>query len=72
MSRSLPRLSLLAALWLAGCAGDFGVPAGRTVIRYWDKWSGWEAEAMRAVVDDFNRSQDRIWVEFSSTITDCP
>jgi len=39
---------------------------GRTVIRYWEKWTGFEADAMRAVVDDFNASQDRIFVEYSS------
>lgn len=67
MNFFLLRLPFVFAVFLAGCAGDSAIPPGRTVIRYWDKWSGWEAEAMRAVVDDFNRSQDRIWVEFSST-----
>jgi ABC-type glycerol-3-phosphate transport system substrate-binding protein len=38
---------------------------GRTVIRYWEKWTGAEAGAMRAVVDDFNASQDRIFVDYS-------
>lgn len=42
-------------------AGD-----GRVVLKYWEKWTGFEAEAMRSVVDDFNRSQDRIFVEYSS------
>ncbi len=35
-------------------------------ITYWEKWSGFEAEAMRAVVDQFNASQDRIFVDFVS------
>ena len=44
----------------AGVAGP--LRAARVTIDYWEKWSGFEAEAMRAVVEDFNRSQDRIEV----------
>jgi len=36
---------------------------GRTRIEYWEKWTGFEGEAMQAVVDKFNRSQDKIWVK---------
>lgn len=43
-----------------------GADDGHVVIRYWDKWTGFEADAMRAVVDDFNCSQSRIFVEYSS------
>ena len=35
---------------------------GRLVIQYWEKWTGFEGEAMQDVVDAFNASQDRIWV----------
>lgn len=42
-------------------------PDGKIHITYWEKWSGAEAAAMQAVVDAFNRSQDRIVVEFLST-----
>jgi len=35
-------------------------------ITYWEKWTGFEADAMRAVVDDFNASQDRIHVDYNS------
>ncbi|MFI5337996.1 MAG: ABC transporter substrate-binding protein, partial [Opitutales bacterium] len=53
---------LLLALLGAGRAG-----AGeRVVVNYWEKWAGFEAEAMQAVVDDFNRSQDRIEVRLLS------
>lgn len=41
-------------------------PDGRVIVRYWEKWPGFEAEAMRAVVDDFNASQDRIFVKMMS------
>lgn len=33
-----------------------------TVI-YWEKWTGQEGEAMRAIVDDYNKSQDKIFVK---------
>ena len=38
-------------------------PDGRTIVTYWEKWTGFEGDAMQAVVDDFNKSQDRIFVE---------
>jgi hypothetical protein len=65
--RRLSLAALLAAA-LAGCARNSGdrLERGRVVVDYWEKWSGFEAEAMQAVVDDFNRSQDRIEVRFLS------
>ena len=36
----------------------------RVHITYWEKWTGAEGEAMQTVVDAFNRSQDRIEVEY--------
>ena len=32
------------------------------MIEYWEKWPGFEGEAMQRVVDDFNASQNRIFV----------
>ena len=61
----VPRFFLLAILVLAiGCreASD-----GRIHLVYWEKWTGAEAEAMQRVVDQFNRSQPRIVVEYLST-----
>jgi len=40
---------------------------GRTVIKYWEKWTGNEGAAMKAIVADFNASQDRIQVEYLTT-----
>jgi multiple sugar transport system substrate-binding protein len=40
--------------------------AEKVVISYWEKWSGFEADAMRTIIDDFNRAQDRIEVRFLS------
>lgn len=60
------RLALVAALLAgAGCARE---PAkqGRVVVDYWEKWNGFEADAMRSIVEAFNRSQDRIEVHFLS------
>jgi multiple sugar transport system substrate-binding protein len=63
--RLLP--AVLLAFGLAGCARqDAGGAGGRVRVDYWEKWSGFEAEAMQAVVDDFNRSQDRIDVHLLS------
>ena len=36
-------------------------------VTYWEKWVGFEAHAMQEVVDRFNRSQERIHVEYYST-----
>ena len=36
---------------------------GRVVVEYWEHWTGFEGEAMQAVVDDFNASQNRIFVK---------
>ncbi len=67
-TRTLLGVLLLAAgSALGGCSGS-GAPAtgGRIVVNYWEKWTGFEAEAMRTIVDDFNRSQDRIEVRLFS------
>lgn len=39
---------------------------GRVVVTYWEKWTAEEARTMQSVVDDFNRSQDRIFVNYVS------
>ncbi len=40
--------------------------AHRLVLRYWEKWTGFEADAMRVIVDDYNASQDRVFIDYSS------
>jgi len=35
---------------------------GKVEISYWEKWTGFEGQAMQAVVDAFNASQNRIHV----------
>jgi ABC-type sugar transport system permease subunit/ABC-type glycerol-3-phosphate transport system substrate-binding protein len=38
----------------------------RVRVVYWEKWTGFEKDAMQSVVDEFNRSQDRIFVDLLS------
>jgi ABC-type glycerol-3-phosphate transport system substrate-binding protein len=60
-------LCAAAALFLGSCARTAPPPAAaRVSIDYWEKWVGPEADAMREIVGDFNRSQDRIEVHFLS------
>jgi len=57
-------LVLAALLYIGFTRGPQAAPRdGRVHITYWEKWTGFEADAMRAVVKEFNRSQDRIFVE---------
>ena len=39
---------------------------GKVVVTYWEKWTSFEADAMRDVVDEFNKSQDKIFVDYLS------
>jgi len=40
--------------------------AGRVTVIYWEKWTGDEATEMRKVVNAFNTSQDKIFVQYLS------
>lgn len=51
-----------AALWPRMPRARVGVPSGRVVVDYWEKWTGPEGDAIQRVVDGFNASQDRIFV----------
>ncbi len=59
-------LAVAMAIVLTACVGKPDPTTGRVTVRYWEKWVGFEADAMRVVVDDFNASQDRIFVDYSS------
>ncbi len=63
--RALLAAFLVVFIWTAGCAPHRPTHTedGRILVRYWEKWTGFEGAAMQAVVDDFNRSQDRIFVD---------
>jgi ABC-type glycerol-3-phosphate transport system substrate-binding protein len=45
-------------------SGTLLASRGRIVLDYWEKWTGHEGEAMRRIVDEFNASQDRIFVRY--------
>ncbi len=52
---------------LFGPRGERENAGGRIVLDYWEKWTRHEGDAMREVVDAFNRSQDRILVRYFVT-----
>lgn len=68
--RSLTALLVLAvaALAFTGCGAskDEYTADGRLVLNYWEKWTGFEQEAMQAVVDEYNKSQDKVFVRMMS------
>jgi ABC-type sugar transport system permease subunit/ABC-type glycerol-3-phosphate transport system substrate-binding protein len=55
--------SLLFAAWVLTPAPARAGAGERVHVTYWDKWTTFERDAMQAVVDDFNASQDGIFVE---------
>lgn len=61
-------LILWMLLGITGCqqADDTYTEDGRLVLNYWEKWSGFEAQAMQDIVDDYNRSQDNVRVKMLS------
>lgn len=62
---AIASLVVLAALNLAPAAHAASKAAdGRVHVSYWEKWVGPEEAATRAAVEAFNRSQDRIVVEY--------
>ncbi len=58
-------LSGLYLLPLCGCGRTIQdkTADGRVIVQYWEKWTGFEDDAMSAIVDDFNASQNRIFVK---------
>ena len=39
---------------------------GRIIIDYWEKWQGFEKDAMGAIVNRYNASQDKVFVRYVS------
>ncbi len=66
LTRKLKTLLLCSLSVILISCGNSEKENGPVVIRYWEKWNGFEADAMRLIVDDFNASQDEIFVEYSS------
>src|SRR3954453_16263205 len=59
-------LSLVLVVFLGGRARADEGADGKVHVVYWEKWTGFEKDAIASVVDDFNRSQDRIFVDLVS------
>ncbi len=55
----------IAAAFMPGCRRSF--PGGSAEVTYWEKWTGFEGEAMRKTVEAFNAKQDRIHVKLLTT-----
>jgi multiple sugar transport system substrate-binding protein len=68
--RTVARLGLLVSccvVWLwprAAAHAEAPRALPRVQVTYWEKWTGTEKAAMQALVDDFNRSQSRIEVQY--------
>jgi multiple sugar transport system substrate-binding protein len=56
--RLILSLLLLTAAWflLFGARPAQSIPNNVVVVEYWEKWVGTEADQMRLIVDDFNRT----------------
>jgi multiple sugar transport system substrate-binding protein len=72
--RAWTRRAALGAMAAAGLGfavmgprGNEGIPRGRLVLDYWEKWTGHEGAAMQRLVDDFNRTQPLIHVRYLVT-----
>lgn len=65
LARSLALVLAMFAVTLPAGAAD-PANAGRIRLKYWEKWTGSEKDAMQAVVDDYNRSQSRVFVDLLS------
>ncbi|HWP41129.1 MAG TPA: extracellular solute-binding protein [Tepidisphaeraceae bacterium] len=64
-------LMVLAAVVLLALPGKQrqSLPPGRVQVRYWEKWTGREAEQMKQIVDEFNATvgaEKGIWVSYIS------
>jgi multiple sugar transport system substrate-binding protein len=56
---------LACCVLLVSCAPDrTEYYDGKKVIEYWEKWGGFEADAMRVIVDEYNESQDKYYVQY--------
>jgi multiple sugar transport system substrate-binding protein len=58
----LAALFLLLTIWYSEYIVAPSPQAGPIQVTYWEKWTSFEGDAMRAVVDAFNRRQKRIHV----------
>jgi ABC-type glycerol-3-phosphate transport system substrate-binding protein len=57
---------VLAAWWGTERITRIEIPPGPVHITYWEKWTGFELKGITAIVNDFNKSQNRIHVDLLS------
>ena len=57
-------LSVAMLLSLVSVAGAEG---GKTTVVFWNSWTGGDGEALQALVDKFNASQDEVFVDMTRT-----
>lgn len=57
---------LFVLFFVSGCKEQDPLRKGRIQIEYWELWTGFEYQAMKDLVDKFNRSQDEIYVKMLS------
>lgn len=58
-------VGVFAALWPRQAVGDAerkALAEGRTIIQYWDRHQGHEHDMRLVFIDEFNRSQNRIYI----------
>lgn len=68
VTRIGPWVALAASVGLAAMPGcRRSSPEGRVEVTYWEKWTGFEGEAMRKTVEAFNAKQDCIHVKLLTT-----
>jgi multiple sugar transport system substrate-binding protein len=65
-------LMIAPALWLVlfGPRSSAPVPPDRIIVRYWEKWTDFEGEAMKRLVDVFNETvgaEQGIFVQYATT-----
>src|SRR5215212_8490388 len=69
--RAIIALMLTSAAFVLafGPRGGAKIPPGRTVVTYWEKWTGNEGAQMQQIVNDFNNTVGReknIYVRYLS------
>ena len=56
-------LAFILLLNFTFCTRQRKFKDGKVVVTYWEKWTGFEKDAMQKTVDKFNKSQDKIYVD---------
>ena len=64
LTTAIAAVAILCFIW--AFKPDPAPADGKLHLRYWEKWTGSEEDAMRKVVNTFNARQDRIQVEYLS------